>query len=469
MKIKTVSKTIIFLIAITFFLFFNINQAKAQCNIVWWGGMSGSVPTNETSPTETATFEAYVAIFGIEPDECLSDPLAYMCFTDEFIVFNDRSHFEIPVYGEINEPVGYWDVVCADTCEALGDSDNDGICDDVDNCPNTFNPYQEDFDNDGIGDVCDDVDDTLYECNIIWWGDESGYIPTFEYEVTKTATSEAFSGIFGYGPYHCGYLSPNSDKYYCTENAAMMLDVVQSNPNYWSTFSISHLKYTTGNWDVVCTDLCEASGGDSDVDGICDDSDNCLSTPNHLQQDADNDGIGNVCDDCFDIDGDGLCADVDNCPAQWNQNQNDTDGDSIGDWCDNCPTQWNPNQNDSDGDSIGDWCDDCPTGSNDADADGIGDVCDADTVSGTIAFENLFPMSDATVDIYRNSCGGVVEVGAPITNSEGFYAFRDLEDGQYLLVARKGSYVFNPVSIWVDIPQTVIQPYIFTVVLPPTP
>ena len=76
-------------------------------------------------------------------------------------------------------------------------------------------------------------------------------------------------------------------------------------------------------------------------------------------------------------------------------------------------------------------------------------------------------MSDATVDIYRNSCGGVVEVGAPITNSEGFYAFRDLEDGQYLLVARKNSYVFNPRSIWVDIPQAVIQPYDFTIVLTP--
>ena len=35
------------------------------------------------------------------------------------------------------------------------DTDNDGINDDIDNCPNDFNPDQFDNDNDRIGDVCD--------------------------------------------------------------------------------------------------------------------------------------------------------------------------------------------------------------------------------------------------------------------------------------------------------------------------
>ena len=35
------------------------------------------------------------------------------------------------------------------------DNDNDGILNDVDNCPNTANADQKDFDNDGSGDVCD--------------------------------------------------------------------------------------------------------------------------------------------------------------------------------------------------------------------------------------------------------------------------------------------------------------------------
>ena len=53
------------------------------------------------------------------------------------------------------------------TCD---DSDNDGVCDDVDNCVNKKNPAQGDLDEDGIGNLCDpDVDndgilDDIDEC-----------------------------------------------------------------------------------------------------------------------------------------------------------------------------------------------------------------------------------------------------------------------------------------------------------------
>jgi hypothetical protein len=43
--------------------------------------------------------------------------------------------------------------------EGITDDDGDGICDEFDNCPSTFNPDQADFENDGIGDVCDPNDD----------------------------------------------------------------------------------------------------------------------------------------------------------------------------------------------------------------------------------------------------------------------------------------------------------------------
>jgi hypothetical protein len=39
------------------------------------------------------------------------------------------------------------------------DADGDGVSDDEDNCPNTYNPNQEDNENDGLGDVCDSDDD----------------------------------------------------------------------------------------------------------------------------------------------------------------------------------------------------------------------------------------------------------------------------------------------------------------------
>jgi len=48
---------------------------------------------------------------------------------------------------------------CAGGGTVPTDSDNDGVTDDVDNCPNTANSDQLDNDNDGIGNVCDPTPD----------------------------------------------------------------------------------------------------------------------------------------------------------------------------------------------------------------------------------------------------------------------------------------------------------------------
>jgi len=45
-------------------------------------------------------------------------------------------------------------------CEFEIDCDSDDILYDEDNCPETYNPSQQDADNDGMGDACDD--DTIY-------------------------------------------------------------------------------------------------------------------------------------------------------------------------------------------------------------------------------------------------------------------------------------------------------------------
>ena len=84
-----------------------------------------------------------------------------------------------------------------------------------------------------------------------------------------------------------------------------------------------------------------------------------------LQTDADNDAVGDECD---------------NCPLTENASQLDIDEDGYGDTCDVCPDVADPNQSDEDIDGVGDACDNCMSTANadqlDLDDDGRGDVCD---------------------------------------------------------------------------------------------
>jgi hypothetical protein len=233
-----------------------------------------------------------------------------------------------------------------DACDACPDDptndqpDQDGVCTNVDNCPEDANPGQEDTDGDGVGDACDTCP---YNYNPLedWDGDG---IADYQDE-TK-----------------CHYSDSDHDA--VPDEYDNCVDVP--------------------NGEYVYVDVATSNQLDSDFDGIGDACDNCPADSNPDQHDYDHDGIGNACDACIhgscDFDHDGETDDVDNCPMVFNPGQTDSDGDGVGDACDNCGGTANAGQEDWDGDGIGDVCDNCTAEPNedqdDWDGDGVGDACD---------------------------------------------------------------------------------------------
>ncbi|MEM7249500.1 MAG: thrombospondin type 3 repeat-containing protein, partial [Acidobacteriota bacterium] len=203
------------------------------------------------------------------------------------------------------------------------DSDDDGLGDACDNCPDTPNPEQDDLDEDGLGDACDNCPEDQNPDQEDGDSDEIGDACDNCVEDDNTGQEDADGDDIG--------------------------DVCDN-----------------------CVDDMNSGQEDSDSDDVGDACDNCPDTSNPDQADTDGgsgpDGAGDVCDVCpdvydfeqFDSDMDGLGDACDNCRFMENVDQADGDSDDVGDLCDNCPGDANTFQDDEDSDSAGDACDNCP-------------------------------------------------------------------------------------------------------------
>jgi hypothetical protein len=244
-----------------------------------------------------------------------------------------------------------------------GDTDGDGVCDGLDNCPTISNSSQLDTDDDSVGDLCDNCVTAPNPDQILIDADGDGH-----HDLCDNCPSAANAG------------QKDQD--------------------------------TDGSGDVCdnCPGLVNEDQADHDTDGLGDACDNCPVTSNDSQEDVDADGLGDLCDNCLatpnpdqaDADLDGLGDPCDNCPLDINTDQGDGDGDHLGDACDNCPDASNPGQENADGDPTGDVCDLCPDTwaytHIDTDGDGVGNICD------NCLFTSNTDQADADGDDQGDAC-----------------------------------------------------------------
>ena len=80
----------------------------------------------------------------------------------------------------------------------VSDADNDGVADDVDNCPAAFNPSQTDEDGNGIGEICESFEpfDGIIECELPACDTNDACFESLEALCPEEGHEASFLGLF---------------------------------------------------------------------------------------------------------------------------------------------------------------------------------------------------------------------------------------------------------------------------------